>query len=786
MIPVLFEASYPNAHSSFEGHGLGDLIDATGVAAKESAEDGHEWELSFDYPETGELFADIRNGAVVVAKVNSYQRPQAFRIYSIKKNLNHTINVSCQHIYYDLASIPVKPFKVENASDALEKIVDNKAVILSNDHFSFSTDIPDPTPDPTTDYYILETSEPKSMLSLLVDGDDAICGKYGGDLVIDNYTIKLKQIAGQNRSEVIEYGKDLTSFDQEENISDLVTGILPYYVKESNSSLSLSTSVNASVTQSNVALVTADKEYTLESGYRYKLSFYTDARPGSTAYLNPACGFLASGASGVFDLDGTRKDFEIEIRSNATYPANTVLVYSGSLGSGSTNYGELYDVKVDATLLDPIIYGSVAYGPGTYDVQKIKPVDLSSYFASDPTLTELNAKAAEWVSKEEIGIPEINLTISYANLGQDIRLYDAVRVRFVKMGVDATAKVTSYSYDVLREVYTEISIGKAKDSLYFTLEDASRLRKGVLPPDRIGKKSITSDKYAKGSIKSDSIAAGGVNTYNIEQYSINADLIGQKAVGTRHFKRRGDGKDPVLISVPDNVYGTYDGEVGYLFDPSLGVDWLQIPGWKDAQGHVIKPVTYHKDIPYNPDGSENPPGSKHAWGYMLDPNFIFNGSLDAEKKVTPKSITATQIKDYTITNIQIAEKSIDWRATAQDLRDKWNAVETKTANFGKIIGPAMAIDTASDYSSIETLQATFLKGISLDLQTLGAYIRFPAHDTGILYSPHTLTVDGSTIHILSDGNMSFNIPDYSTTIAGMIEVIHQIDLRVQALEEKIN
>ena len=72
------------------------------------------------------------------------------------------------------------------------------------------------------------------------------------------------------------------------------------------------------------------------------------------------------------------------------------------------------------------------------------------------------------MSKEDgFGQPEINLTLSYATLGQDVRLYDAVTVRFVKMGIDVKSKVCSYTYDVLNERITEVEVGKTRPSLLF-------------------------------------------------------------------------------------------------------------------------------------------------------------------------------------------------------------------------------------------------------------------------------------------------------------------------------
>ena len=56
------------------------------------------------------------------------------------------------------------------------------------------------------------------------------------------------------------------------------------------------------------------------------------------------------------------------------------------------------------------------------------------------------------------------------------------------------AKFVSYRYDVLKERCIEVEVGNVKPSILFSLEDASRLKRGLIPPARIQNNSITSEK----------------------------------------------------------------------------------------------------------------------------------------------------------------------------------------------------------------------------------------------------------------------------------------------------
>ena len=421
MIPSLLPYNYFDTLSystdlpTLPVHGDVDLIDCIECFAEQTEDEGSEWELAFSYPKGGYGFDSLKLNAIVLAKANSWQGVQAFRIYGIEKQTKKTVTVKAEHISYDLAKIPAKTFKATSAADAVAKLQVNS--IYGNNwkqhHFKFSTDI--------SSSEKFEPDTPVSMRAMLLDGEKSIKGTYGGDLIFDNYSVQLKQVGGEDRDVTINYGVDLVDLTQEQNNSEMITGILPYYKR--------------------------------------------------------------------------------------------------------TSSDDLYATQ-------PIVYGDIAYGPGTYETQRIEPVDLSEHFPNGvPTVAQINSKAAEWVAKEEIGEPEISLTVSYANIGQDVRIHDAVRVRFPSMGVDVKAKVVKYKYNVLLERCEEIEVGHAKESKYFNLMDASRLRKGLVPPERIQNESITDSKIAKGAVGKGKIGAEAVGKYEIKRDSIDHELLAKKGAG---------------------------------------------------------------------------------------------------------------------------------------------------------------------------------------------------------------------------------------------------------------
>jgi phage-related protein len=57
---------------------------------------------------------------------------------------------------------------------------------------------------------------------------------YGGEYEFDNYTVKLHNNRGMNRGVSIRYGKNLTDIKQDQNCSNVATGIYPYWALQTD------------------------------------------------------------------------------------------------------------------------------------------------------------------------------------------------------------------------------------------------------------------------------------------------------------------------------------------------------------------------------------------------------------------------------------------------------------------------------------------------------------------------------------------------------------------------
>lgn len=111
-------------------------------------------------------------------------------------------------------------------------------------------------------------------------------------------------------------------------------------------------------------------------------------------------------------------------------------------------------------------------------------MDFSEYFGESETVTEdsLREKALAFVAKSNLGIPKVNLTVSFVQLWQTeeykniaplerVKLCDIVTVRFSKLGVNTTAKVIKTVYNSLNEKFESVTLGEPKETIADTLNE---------------------------------------------------------------------------------------------------------------------------------------------------------------------------------------------------------------------------------------------------------------------------------------------------------------------------
>lgn len=540
MIPILF----PYNATEFTTHGIGDLTEAMRCESTVNSEG--EYELELEYPADGFYTSQLIIDNIIIAKVDDHSDNQAFRIYGIEKTINSSILVHAQHISYDLANLIVRDYKTNTCRQAIAGLSTN---LVNQDYFGF-TFYTNVTAEAQNVDHEFKLDEPSTLRAALLDGDSSIKGTFGGDLVFDNHNVSLLSVGGADRGVLVEYGIDMIDMSQEENISEMVTGVYPFWRGKPGQS---------------------DPEY---------------------AYWNE------------------------------THPDD-----------------------------DLFIYGDIQYATGTFKRQRIVPLNVNEYWVQDnhPTAVNVNSIAREWIAANEIGQPEINLTVTYADLkkNKNVRLHDAITVRFVKIGIDVKAKVVSYKYDTLRERCIEIEVGKAKPSILFDLEDASRLKRGLIPPKRIQNKSIGSDQLSNSAVGSAQLGSDSVSNWHLKDSSVTSKKIGQ-------FEVKDYNLGPLSVT---------EGKIkdGAVTDQKIGENEIKAKHIKD--GEIVEAKL----------GDSSVTSLKIKDGAVVEAK-VGNAAITTEKvkdlainsaKIGNSAITSAKIKDGEVVEAKIGNSAI----TAKKIAD---------------------------------------------------------------------------------------------------------------------
>lgn len=215
MIPILYKADAVD----FSTFGIGALSECTLCEVTE--ERNGAFECTLKYPVTSQMFAELKNERLIKAKPNDTSKEQLFRIYRITTPINGIVTIYAQHISYDLSNIAELMWSSAKISPslAMSRLFTKTA---STHNFKCSTDFSSGKP--------FSVSKPKSVRACLGGSEGSMLDRWGGEYEWDNFNVILHSNRGKDNGVVIEYGKNLTDMEQDNDFTDVYTDLLPYAV----------------------------------------------------------------------------------------------------------------------------------------------------------------------------------------------------------------------------------------------------------------------------------------------------------------------------------------------------------------------------------------------------------------------------------------------------------------------------------------------------------------------------------------------------------------------------
>lgn len=518
MKPVLFASTA----TAFTTNGLGKLSDAASCTVKETRNGA--FELTLKYPVEGIHYSEIRQRSIIYAKPNPVDSAQPFRVYRISKPINGLVTVYAYHISYDLTGIPVSPYSAASVQAALAGFSTYAAV---TNPFTFWSDM-----TASGDFTV---KAPASVRSLL----ETVLEVYGGEYKYDKYTVRLYQQRGVNRGVTIRYGKNLTDLKQDENCSNVYTGVYAYY----------------------------------------------------------------SDGNGIVE----------------TSP-------------------------------------KVTPAPGTYDYTRVLPLDLKAEFKEAPTAEALRAAAEQYMSDHNIGVPEVSLNVSFVQLEQTqeykdlallerVELCDTVTVIFERLGVNATAQVTSTVYNVLIDAYDSVTIGNVRKNVAMTIaEQAQEIAKG---PDLTALQAavIEATELITGNQGGYVVIHSSAGGKTPDEILIMDQPDIESAVQVWRWNKSGLGYSSSGYNGPYGLAMTIDGKINADFITTGGMDAARITAGilQSKDGRFLIDLTANTITMKNPSGNT-------VFAFDGNGNLTISGTIYASAGEFTGKITANsgKIAGFTI------------------------------------------------------------------------------------------------------------------------------------------
>lgn len=212
MIPTLYDKTGNNK--------IGDLNDCIECLVEE--ERNGIFELTMIYPANSSILESIVYDNIIVADANDYLKSQKFRVYNTRKLMANRIEICARHISFDLVHDWVDVISIENQSCeyALNTIFRNSQF---SKHFKGYSDIVNAQNFKANKVTCLEA---------IGGTDGSIIDTYGtgAEILRDNTDIHVLNRRGLDNDVTIEYRKNLTGLEVEEDTTDLVTRIMPYAI----------------------------------------------------------------------------------------------------------------------------------------------------------------------------------------------------------------------------------------------------------------------------------------------------------------------------------------------------------------------------------------------------------------------------------------------------------------------------------------------------------------------------------------------------------------------------
>lgn len=286
---------------------------------------------------------------------------------------------------------------------------------------------------------------------------------------------------------------------------------------------------------------------------------------------------------------------------------------------------------------------------GTFNFDRVLTLDFSSEYQDAPTQEQLYNKTLAYIEQNQIGVPKVNLDVSFVQLEQSdeykglalldrVSLCDEVNIFFDKLGVNATAKAVKIVYNTLLNRIESVELGDSRTKLTDT---------------------ILAQEQASDSVLNRNDVASMID-------QLTAQILGANGGVVRMLDDNGDG-------VPDTLY------IADNADPAQAVKvWrFNYQGWGASSNGYNGPFTLGATL-------ENGIIANFITAGILNANLIKAGIIQDATGNNFWNLDTGEFQISSNATVEVAEQQAGLIAIIQtaikNLQDRIETVVTKTTH----------------------------------------------------------------------------------------------------------
>lgn len=205
----------PN-ETDFSHNGLGSL-DSHIIDPVVEEELNGLYKFTFKYPLFAPHGLEIEGQSILRVPVPE-KEDQLFRVYRPVKSMGY-VTVSCYHIFYDLADNFIEDTNIveKNGQGAIQQL---GGATQFGHRFRFFSDI-----QTVANARLVR----KNVVASILDDEQAnsFISRWGGELIRNNFDVRMNESAGTNAGFTVKHRKNLTGYEADVDYSTVITRIMP-------------------------------------------------------------------------------------------------------------------------------------------------------------------------------------------------------------------------------------------------------------------------------------------------------------------------------------------------------------------------------------------------------------------------------------------------------------------------------------------------------------------------------------------------------------------------------